>query len=72
MPPSDANSSAGKTPSTSPAVAYTRGHPLAASALGLAIVAGGVIGFSLFAEVLTPPRSVFGAHVRASGVASWS
>jgi hypothetical protein len=46
---------------------YAREHPLAAGALGLAVIGGGVIGYDVFAETLTPIRAVLGGALAGFG-----
>jgi hypothetical protein len=56
-----------ETPTGNPAAAYAREHPIAAGALGIAVLGGGFFGFHVFAETLTPIRSVLGGALAGFG-----
>jgi hypothetical protein len=56
-----------ETPKQNPIVEYAREHPIAATALGLAVVGGSVIGYSVFAESLSPLRGVLGGALAGFG-----
>jgi hypothetical protein len=67
MPSSDPEAPPGETPNQNPVAQYAREHPIAATTLGLAVIAGSTAGYSVFAESLSPVRGVLGGALAGFG-----